>query len=96
MPSPTVLYIDDFPQLLQVPKATLESHGYSIETASNAHTALKVLEATPVTAVLVEYKQVRYRRGSRGLPYQAAISQPAHHPGFSLLGDAREDPVVGG
>lgn len=57
MPSPAVLYIDDLPQLLELRKATLESHGYSVKTASNTHTALKVLEETSVTAVLLEYKQ---------------------------------------
>jgi len=57
MPSLSVLYIDDLPQLLELRKATLESHGYSVKTASNSHTALKVLEETSVAAVLLEYKR---------------------------------------
>ena len=39
MPSPAVLYIHDIPQLLELRKATLESHGYSVKTASSTHTA---------------------------------------------------------
>ena len=52
-----VLYIDDLSQLLELRKATLESHGYSVKTASNSHAALRLLEETPVAAVLLEYKQ---------------------------------------
>jgi len=57
MDSPTVLYIDDRRQALELHKATLESHGYSVKTASSGYAALNVLEQTPVSAVLLEYKQ---------------------------------------
>ncbi len=56
MEPPTVLYIDDLPQALELRKATLESHGYRVKTASSSYPALKMLEETPVAAVLLEYK----------------------------------------
>ena len=43
---PTVLCIDDRPQVLELRKATLESHGYCANIASNGHTALKMLEVS--------------------------------------------------
>jgi DNA-binding NtrC family response regulator len=57
MDSPTVLCIDDRPQMLEIRKATLESHGYCVKLASSAYTVMKMLENTPVVAVLLEYKQ---------------------------------------
>lgn len=57
MDSPTVLYIDDRRQALELHKATLESYGYRVKTASSGYAAIKVLEQTPVSAVLLEYKQ---------------------------------------
>jgi CheY-like chemotaxis protein len=56
MESPTVLCIDDRPELLELRKATLESHGYSVQMASSSYTAIKILEQTSVVAVLLEYK----------------------------------------
>ena len=56
MESPTVLCIDDRPQVLELRKATLESHGYSVQMASSSYTAIKMLEQTSVAAVLLEYK----------------------------------------
>jgi len=57
MESPLVLCIDDLPQALELRKNALESHGYCVEIASNGHAAMKLLEDTPVAAVLLEYKQ---------------------------------------
>ncbi len=57
MDSPLVLCIDDLPPALELRKATLESHGYSVKIASSGHTAMKLLEDAPVAAVLLEYKQ---------------------------------------
>ncbi|MGA2344363.1 MAG: response regulator [Candidatus Sulfotelmatobacter sp.] len=57
MDSPLVLCIDDLPPVLELRKATLESHGYSVKIASSGHTAMKLLEDAPVAAVLLEYKQ---------------------------------------
>src|SRR5580692_13158915 len=60
MDSPLVLCIDDLPTVLELRKATLESHGYCVKIASSGHTAMKVLEDAPVAAVLavlLEYKQ---------------------------------------
>jgi two-component system response regulator QseB len=57
MKSPTVLCIDDCPQLLELRKATLVSHGYCVKIASCGYTAIKMLEETPVAAVLLEYKR---------------------------------------
>ena len=56
MESPTVLYIDHLPQALELRKETLESHGYRVKIASSSYPALKMLEETPVAAVLLEYK----------------------------------------
>ncbi len=56
MDSPTVLCIDDLPQALELRKAILESHGYCVEIASSGYAAMKILEETPVAAVLLEYK----------------------------------------
>ena len=53
----TVLCIDDRPQVLELRKATLESHGYCVKIASNGYSAMKMLEETSVAAVLLEYKQ---------------------------------------
>src|SRR5579863_358609 len=57
MDSLTVLYIDDLPQALEHRKATLESHGYRVQIASSSCPALKMLEESPVAAVLLEYRQ---------------------------------------
>lgn len=56
MSSPVLLCIDDRPQMLQVRKASLEPLGYSVLTATNASTAITILEKLAVAAVLVEYK----------------------------------------
>ena len=55
MDSPTLLCID-LPQALELRKATLESHGYSVRIASSSHIAMKMLEEASVAAVLLEYK----------------------------------------
>jgi response regulator receiver domain-containing protein len=57
MDSPTVLCIDDRPQVLELRKATLECHGYRVVIASSGYTAMKMLEETSVAAVLLEYRQ---------------------------------------
>ena len=57
MDSPTVLCIDDRPQVLDLRKATLESHGYRVKIASSGYTAMKILEERSTVAVLLEYKQ---------------------------------------
>lgn len=51
-----MLCIDDRPQVLALRKATLESHGYCVKTASSGYTAMKMLEEASVAAVLLEYK----------------------------------------
>jgi CheY-like chemotaxis protein len=56
MESPTVLCIDDRPHVLELRKATLESHGYHVKIAASGFTAMKTLEQAPVAAVLLEYK----------------------------------------
>jgi two-component system, NtrC family, response regulator HydG len=52
----TVLCIDDSWQVLKLRKETLESRGYDVRVASSGVAALKVLEETLVTWVLLEYK----------------------------------------
>jgi CheY-like chemotaxis protein len=56
MDSPTVLCIDDRPPVLALRKATLESHGYTVNIAASGYTALKMLNETSVAAVLLEYR----------------------------------------
>jgi CheY-like chemotaxis protein len=56
MDSPTLLCID-LPQVLELRKETLESHGYSVKIASSRHTAMKMLEESSVAVVLLDYKQ---------------------------------------
>ena len=57
MDSPTVLCIDDRPHVLQLRQAALEPYGYCVKIASSGYSAMKILEESPVTAVLLEYKQ---------------------------------------
>ncbi len=57
MDSPTVLRVDDRPQVLDLRKATLESHGYRVMIASSGYTAMKILGERSAVAVLLEYKQ---------------------------------------
>ncbi len=52
-----VLYIDDRPELLELRKAVLASHGFSVKIALNGYAAMKMLEQTSVDAVFLEYKQ---------------------------------------
>jgi CheY-like chemotaxis protein len=52
----TVLCIDDRLQVLELRKAALTSHGFSVRTASTGYAALRILEQTLVSAVLLEYK----------------------------------------
>ena len=56
MDAPTLLYVDDRPHVLELRKATLESHGYCVKIASSDYTAMKMLEEASVAAVLLEYK----------------------------------------
>ena len=57
MDSPTLLCIDDRPQMLRLRNITLESQGYCVKLASSGYTAIKTLEETSVAAVLLEYKK---------------------------------------
>jgi CheY-like chemotaxis protein len=57
MNSPTLLCIDDRPQMLELRKSTLETKGYCVKLASNGYDAIKTLEEASVAAVLLEYKQ---------------------------------------
>jgi DNA-binding NtrC family response regulator len=57
MGSPTVLCIDDRPQVLDLRKKTLESRGYDVKIASSGYAAMKILGETPAVAALLEYKQ---------------------------------------
>jgi CheY-like chemotaxis protein len=43
--------------VLDLRKATLESHGYRVKIASSGYTAMKILEERSAVAVLLEYKQ---------------------------------------
>ncbi len=79
MESPVLLCVDDRPQLLQLRKASFESLGYSVITATSAASALAVLENTAVAAVLVEYK-------SEGMDAEAvAYYVKQRHPGQPII-----------
>jgi CheY-like chemotaxis protein len=67
MDTPTVLCIDDRPQVLELRKAALESHGFSVKIASSNYTAMKMLGETSFAAVLLEYKE-------EGMDAEAAAS----------------------
>jgi CheY-like chemotaxis protein len=43
MDCPTVLCIDDLPQVLELRKATLEPRGYCVRVALSGYTAMKIL-----------------------------------------------------
>ncbi len=64
----TLLLVDDHPLVLQLRRQNLERFGYSVLMASNANSAVSLLEKTPVAVVLVEYK-------SEGIDAEAV----AHH-----------------
>ena len=68
MSSSTLLLVDDHPLVLQLRRQNLERFGYSVLMASNANSAVSLLEKTPVAVVLVEYK-------SEGIDAEAV----AHH-----------------
>ena len=96
MDSPTLLYIDERPQMLKFRKATLESQGYRVKLASSGYAAIKTLEETSVAAVLLEYKP-------EGIDAEAvACHIKQRFPSLPiillscLLRDARANPVVGG
>lgn len=83
-----LLCIDDRPQLLELRKSTLEPRGYSVKVATDGNTALKILEDTPVAAVLVEYK-------SEGMDAEAValhIKQRFPHQPIILLSAYSELP----
>lgn len=57
MDSPCLLCIHNLPQVLALRQATLQKYGYRVKVASSGCTAMKILEQTPVAAVLLEYSQ---------------------------------------
>jgi CheY-like chemotaxis protein len=56
MRATTLLCIDDLPYKLALRKSVLESRGFSVQTAANGRAALRILEQSPIAAVLLEYK----------------------------------------
>jgi DNA-binding NtrC family response regulator len=52
----TLLCVDDLPQVLEIRKATLEAQGYRVKIALSGYAAMKLLEQTQITAVLLDYK----------------------------------------
>lgn len=96
MNSPTLLCIDDRPQMLELRKATLESNGYCVKLASSGYMALKTLDETFVAAVLLEYKQ----EGMDAEAVACHIKQRFPKLPIILLSAysdyARANPVVGG
>jgi response regulator RpfG family c-di-GMP phosphodiesterase len=56
MNSAIMLCIDDRPHVLELRKAPLTVHDFSVETALRGYTTLGILEERSVDAVLLEYK----------------------------------------
>ncbi len=52
---PIVLCVDNRSQVLELRKAALELHNYCVLMAQSSYWAMKILENTPVAAVLLEY-----------------------------------------
>ena len=96
MDSPTVLCIDDRPQVLELRKATLESHGYCVKLASSGCTAMKMFRGNGGGCGSAGVQTRRHGRGGDSVAYQAAVPQLADHLAFSVLRDAGANPVVGG
>jgi len=66
--SPIVLCIDDRREQLELRKLALQAKGFRVETATNGHAALKILEEASVAVVLLEYKE-------EGMDAEALASQ---------------------
>ncbi|HXF71594.1 MAG TPA: response regulator transcription factor [Actinomycetota bacterium] len=54
MPADRVLVVDDDPQILRALRTGLRTHGYEVFTAGNGETALAVLAANAVDAVVLD------------------------------------------
>jgi DNA-binding NtrC family response regulator len=50
------LCVDDLPQILEIRKATLGAQGYRVKVALSGYAAMKLLEETQITAVLLDYR----------------------------------------
>jgi len=75
----TLMCIDDRPQLLELRKALLESHGYRVKMALSGHAAMKMLQDAPVAAVLLEYK-------TEGIDAEAIASHvKLHFPSIPII-----------
>ena len=73
-----LLCIDDRPQLLQLRKALLESHGYRAQIALSVHTAMKMLQDAPVAAVLLEFK-------TEGMDAEAVAHHVLRFPSLPII-----------
>ena len=66
---PTVLCIDDRTDSLKIRKLMLETQGYSVLTADDGPSGLRLLSDHPVDAVILDYKM----QGMDGLAVATAI-----------------------
>ncbi|MGA2980381.1 MAG: hypothetical protein ABSD76_12395 [Terriglobales bacterium] len=96
MDSPTVLCIDDRPQVLELRKATLEAQGYCVKIASSGFTGMKMLEETSVAAVLLEYRHEGMDVEAVAYQIKQRFPNPPDHPTFGVRRDAGANPVAGG
>jgi hypothetical protein len=96
MDSPTLLCIDDRPQMLKLRKITLESQGYLRQARVQRLHRDKDVRGNVGRGGSAGVQIGRHRRGSHSMPYEAKASQPADHSALRLLRDARANPVVGG
>jgi len=96
MDSPTVLCIDDRPQVLELRKATLEAQGYCVKIASIGFTGMTLLEATPVAAVPHASRHEGMDVEAVAYQIKQRFPNPPDHPTFGVRRDAGANPVAGG
>ncbi len=53
---PSILIIDDEPDVLEATKFAFELQGYEVATADSGEKALQILKASPPQVLLVDYK----------------------------------------
>src|SRR6201987_5217062 len=76
MSSPTILIVDDEPQIRRVMRTTLSSHGYSVIEAKSGEEALEKLRTERADLILLDVKMP----GISGLDTCRAIRRTADVP----------------
>ena len=71
---PTILIVDDQPEILRVYARVLEAAGHAVQIANSAEVAMQLIEAAPPDAVLLDMK-MPYVNGM-GLLYRVRKGHP--------------------